>query len=315
MDLRLHEEPDGEWRQTTRRIVGPRHLGDEVDHAGARIQLTFRAHDARSPSVFRARETRLQDDPREFGRAALHTRQGQRQEGQFLIPYRQPDLGEVDGVERRDGLAPVDELAGVDALAAHAPVEGSGHARAFQVPLRPGDPCGRFAERGARDGEPVQCLVVARLADGLGLAQLLVPLIRLLGVREFALRGRQVRARPFQGDLVVDPLDLDQDIAFLEEPARDHRLGHGQNPTGDLRDQVALGLGYDGAVCGDGRLHGSRVRHHRAHGGNVRRRRHRIELRAAHEYDRSQRQTCDGGENGGDVSPDHDSACWTMHRS
>ena len=238
-------------------------------------------------------------------RAAFDARQGQRQEGQILIAYREADLGEVDRIERRDGLAAVDELSRVDALAAHATVEGRGHARPLQVPLGAGDPRCRLAQRRPGDRQPVQGIVVAGLADGLRLPQLLVALVAFLGVLEFTLRGGQVGAGSLEGDLVVHPLDLDENVAPLEEAARYHRSGHGQDPAGHFGDQVALGLGYHDAVRRDRHLNGPRIRRHRAHHRNVRWRRHRLDLRTAHEDDRGQRQTGGCGKNGCEESADH----------
>ena len=239
--LGVHEQAHRERRPVPGRPVRIIHPRDQVHHPRRRVDLAADADDPALPLVPAAGELR----PQQHTGSPVPQLAAERQveEGELRVGYRQDDLGGVDGVDRCQRYAAVHELAAVDPLGAQpagkrrpdrGPLEvqfGAPHVGERRLHLRPRlGQLGLAEHQGARLTVLSQFLPLFACDIGLGL---------LPGQPHSRLRERGAGAR--QRQLVVAPVEPQQDLAGIEEAAHLETLRRPDDRARDLRDQVGLG--------------------------------------------------------------------------
>ena len=276
--LRLHEHAHRQGRpgRVGARRVRVVDLGHDVHHPAHGVDLALRPHDSPLPGVAPPREVRRQGD----GGTGLLLRApvGHRHVdvGQLLVGQGQPDLGRVDRVDAPHRRPAVHELPDVDVLRLDPPRVGRTHLGPLQVPPRAVD--GRLG--GGHGGPGVLDL---RQAQGEGVGVPLADLLPLapghlrlrLFLGEAELRLGELRPGRDERLLVVVGIDLQQDVALLEEPPHREGRRHVEHGPRNLRHELAGGPRLHRALARHGevdalerdRLHPHRGRrHHRGQG-------------------------------------------------
>ena len=106
-----------------------------MHHATHWVDLAFGAHDVSLPLVGFTGERGAQCDARLWLLVAAAIRQRQVEIRELIVGQRQPDLGHIDRVDRRDRVTDAHKLSDVDVLLANPASVWRNNRCAFEVPL------------------------------------------------------------------------------------------------------------------------------------------------------------------------------------
>ena len=168
--------------------------------------------------------------------------------GELAVGDRKSDFGVVDGIDFRDRIPAVYELALFDLFAADAPAIGRSDFGAGEVAVGAFESRFGFAQTRFRDLVGVFRVIDPRLARDGAPCQLLLALQFLVRSSVLACGAGNLRSCSFAIDAVIGGVDAREEFARLKKSATHEGGRHLDDFTRDLRNEFALGPGLDGAI-------------------------------------------------------------------